>query len=83
MKDKNCRLCKLERITPWFYETENWVVIECDTCKVPMYVHRFHEEPSKQIVDEMVKDAGQRFPNKMIDMRRKKIPEHMHFHMRN
>ena len=82
-KEKQCDLCKLDKITYWHYESKFWVIIDCCICKTPMYVYRSHEEPSLRIVDEMLKDAEQRFPNRMIDMRRKKIPDHFHFHIRD
>lgn len=50
----SCELCKLEKITTWYKEEDQYVVLDCKTCKVPMVVYRTHKEyPSSELVLEM------------------------------
>ena len=78
----NCPLCKLEKLTEWFFECKTFVVIECCTCHVPMYVWRSHIFPSWNQIEAMISDAKSRFPEWRIDFRRRKISDHYHFHLR-
>jgi hypothetical protein len=39
-----CLLCTLEARTRWYTETPQWVILQCDTCGVPMAVWRAHTE---------------------------------------
>ncbi len=82
LKDKDCELCELKKVTPWHYETENWVIIDCKVCKVPMYVYRSHGDIPGAIEREMLKDAKKRFHERRIDKRKRKIFGHYHFHCR-
>lgn len=77
-----CRLCKLEKITTWHFEEEKFVVIDCDKCRVPMYVWRSHVFPVEEEVKKMIKHVSKYFPEGEIDFERKAIPEHYHFHIR-
>ncbi len=81
-KVKNCQLCDLKKITNWHFENDDFVVLDCDTCNVPMYVWRDHEFPSKIDVLLMINHSQKHFPDRKINFRRRKIPEHYHFHMR-
>lgn len=78
-----CPLCNLEKKSHWYFECKSFIVCECIICKVPMYVWRKHEfVPTVQEQRKMYKDARKRFPDRKIDLARRKIPEHFHFHMR-
>ena len=77
-----CPLCKLERKTPWYYQTSEYVLLGCQKCGVPMMVWRDHSFPSPDKVEEMKQVAQEMFPNTKIDEVRRTIPNHYHFHMR-
>ena len=81
-KIKNCQLCNLKKITNWHFENDDFVVLDCKTCDVPMYVWRDHEFPSKMDVLLMINHSQKYFTDRKIDFRRRKIPNHYHFHMR-
>ena len=77
-----CLLCKLDKLTYWHYETDDFVICDCKTCRVPMLVWREHDFPSSEKQLELIKFAQQMFPNKKFDGVRKAIKDHYHFHMR-
>ena len=78
-----CSLCILKIKTNLYYECEDFTVLDCMSCKVPMYVWKVHSMFPTVIQQRiMYDDAKKRFPNKRIDLARRKIPEHFHFHMR-
>ena len=37
-----CELCKLDRRTRWYAELPRFVVLDCETCGMPMWVQRRH-----------------------------------------
>jgi hypothetical protein len=77
-----CPLCNLKKITKWYYESPTYVICDCVSCRVPMYVWRDHKFPSGDQVTEMVDDAKERFPGYRLDFRRRMVPAHYHFHVR-
>ena len=77
-----CELCQLEKITKWFFETDKFIVCNCKTCKTPMYVWKDHKFPTGTEISEMEKHMKENFPGYQIDRKRRKIPEHFHFHCR-
>lgn len=78
----NCPLCNLEMKTRWWYEDELWILCECLTCKVPMFVFKKHEQPTEQQVARAVLMAMARYPGKIVDHRMRAVPNHYHFHVR-
>jgi len=70
-----CSLCQLS-------VDHKWIVVICKTCNVPMFVYQFHSEPSQKELDEAVKLAKKLFPGRTVDLTRRSIPDHAHFHMR-
>ena len=77
-----CPLCEMHAKTHWYYDGPDFLICDCLTCKVPMYVWKDHNFPTQEQLSEMVTDARSRFPDRQIDMRRRQIPDHFHFHMR-
>lgn len=84
-----CDLCVLEKRTEWFFENSHFVIIECDTCRVPVVVWRIHETDVEDadltgMKMEAVKVARSVFGenNWVFDMERRKILDHFHFHIR-
>jgi hypothetical protein len=84
-----CLLCTLEERTQWYTETPQWVVLQCDTCGVPMAVWRQHTEAIPETeksamlaelarVADLELGAGRWW----LDSVRRMIPEHPHWHAR-
>jgi len=78
-----CPLCDLEKKTHWYHENESFVVCECLSCEVPMYVWKSHVlVPTVVEQRTMYDDAKKRFPDRKIDLVRRGVPDHFHFHCR-
>jgi hypothetical protein len=84
-----CVLCTLARRTQWYTETPQWVILQCDTCGVPMAVWRAHTEeiPDAEkaaMLAELarVADAELGAGCWWLDAVRRMIPEHPHWHAR-
>lgn len=43
---ENCELCTLDRINHVFYNCDDFIIIPCDNCNVPMAVPYEHIDPS-------------------------------------
>jgi len=77
-----CPLCNLEKKTRWYYECDLYIICDCLTCKVPMYVWKDHVNfPTIQQRIEMYNDAQKRFPGRTLRLLRRQIPGHFHFHV--
>ena len=63
-------------------EKDPFIIVDCDTCHVPMVVFINHNEPSAQGLQKAIEIAEESFPEKRVDLKRRKIPEHPHFHLR-
>jgi len=77
-----CPLCNLKKKTHWYFENDKYIICDCLTCKVPMYVWKSHEFPTIQQRIKMYSDAQRRFPNRELSLLRRTVPGHFHFHMR-
>lgn len=77
-----CPLCILEHKTKVFYENDLFIVLDCLTCKVPMYVWKKHKFPTTKQKISMYSDAQQRFPDRKLSLIRRNLPKHFHFHCR-
>jgi len=88
-KEKNisCPLCRLarglDRKTRVYYEDSMCVVVDCQTCGVPMLVFKFHREWSRSELDYCLDVAHILFGWSRFNVRfqRRKIPDHPHFHI--
>lgn len=79
----SCRLCSLKKATPWFYDGDNFVIITCDTCGVPMIVVREHTmDPSAELKKRMINKAENIF-GEGIEFRtnQRDIKDHWHWHI--
>jgi hypothetical protein len=84
-----CMLCRLEERTRWYTETPQWVILQCDTCEVPMAVWRAHTEAIPQaekaaMLAELARIADIELGQGCwwLDSIRRMIPEHPHWHAR-
>ena len=92
-KDPDCELCRLETITNLYYECDEFTILDCMNCKVPMVVAKEHIDPMDfsnmglrfRMYEELVKVAKEFYkdePRWYIDMQERKIPNHLHWHAR-
>jgi len=44
---EECELCKLDRINHVFYNCDDFIIISCDSCNVPMAVPYEHIDPTE------------------------------------
>ena len=86
-----CELCGLARTTNWYAEfTEpfRFVIIDCDSCDVPMVVlgaHRAAPLPEERTVmqEALARIADSKYPHGWYyDDHMRQIPEHYHLHAR-
>jgi hypothetical protein len=84
-----CLLCTLEEHTQWYTETPQWVILQCDSCGVPMAVWREHTEAIPEtakaaMLAELarVADIALGAERWRLDSVRRMIPEHPHWHAR-
>lgn len=78
----NCPLCHAEEKTRRYANEDEWWAADCQTCGVPMFVWRSHTFPNEYEQDALVKQAEKMFPGKRLDMERRQIENHWHFHCR-
>ncbi len=86
-----CELCVLTRTTQWYAEfTEPFafVIIDCDSCDVPMAVLGMHRAATLPDEREVMRQALQqiadsKFPHGwFFDDHMRQIPDHYHLHAR-
>jgi hypothetical protein len=86
-----CELCQLARTTTWYAEYAEplrFVVLDCDSCDVPMAVlgeHRSAVAPGERAVMEraLARVAAEKFAHGwFFDDHMRQIPEHYHLHAR-
>lgn len=79
-----CELCRLEKLTPWYYEDETFAVLECYLCWVPMAVLKRHDPAgTPEEVAAMEAKVRELFGEDCwIDRVMRRIPDHKHFHVR-
>ncbi len=76
-----CELCILERCTTWYYEGKYFVIIDCQTCRIPMIVLRRHSL-TLTVAEQSELDNIMSYTSGM-NMRgiMRKIPDHWHKHL--
>lgn len=93
LKDQNCDLCRLETITKEYYRCDDFIVLDCMMCEVPMAVAFDHISPMdfsdmdlRHRMYEKLAEVGLEFYKKderfYIDMQERNIPNHLHWHAR-
>lgn len=84
--NKECDLCKAEKLTHRYYEDDLIWIAECKTCKCPMIVLKKHhkaftDEEKFYIIDCIMSLFGKTAP-KHIDWNMKTMKDHVHCHLR-
>ena len=87
-----CDLCELKTIDKEYYKCEDFIIIDCCNCHVPMVVPFEHVDPKsnrhKRLEERMENElfrVGFDFYgdlNFFIDKQERKILDHMHWHAR-
>ena len=85
----NCELCKLDVITKLYKETDEYTILDCMVCNVPMIVWKGHTmkltSSMKTIMIKAILEVAEEvfgLPNYYIDGKQRKIPDHLHWHVR-
>jgi len=91
MGDRRCELCECARITAWhatYEEPFRFVIIDCDSCDVPMAVLGEHRSVPSAAEREFMRRAlatiaDATFRNGWyFDDHMRQIPDHYHLHAR-
>ena len=86
-----CELCQdpLPVIEKLYDESDRWIVLDCDSCKVPMIVWKYHTMKLTQAIGNEMERALTRAADEhfgdveyFIDQKQRKIPDHLHWHAR-
>tara|TARA_B100001964_G_scaffold151751_1_gene166997 strand:+ start:1569 stop:1943 length:375 start_codon:yes stop_codon:yes gene_type:complete len=85
----DCELCTLERKTNIFIENDFFIIMDCDSCFVPMAAWKEHTmkipESDEYVMKALLLEAGEtRFgKNKFyIDTVQSRVLDHLHWHAR-
>lgn len=87
----SCELCELAPMTEWYGEFEEpfrFVLLDCDSCDVPMVVFGEHratlsDEERNVMQDALATLAREKFGDRwFFDDSMKQIPDHYHCHAR-
>jgi hypothetical protein len=90
-KIDGCPLCELKQETEWYFDGDDFAIIECRSCHVPMLVWKDHvaHVPNTTryynlAIGLLAYFAEQKFGryNWEFDYQRRQIPEHWHVHAR-
>jgi hypothetical protein len=86
-----CELCELAPTTTWYAEIDEpfrFVILDCDSCDVPMAVlgeHRAVPNDDERAVmqDALTQIAEEKYPKGwFFDDHMRQIPDHYHLHAR-
>ena len=90
--DDVCDLCLLKRKTNVYIDNEYFIIMECDSCFVPMVVWKEHTmdvpEPDEQIMEAFLIETANMFYESwdgkafFIDKNQREIFDHLHWHAR-
>jgi hypothetical protein len=84
-----CDLCKLEDKTEVYVEEEKYIILECDSCFVPMAVWKEHtmslSKEDEVMLERVLNEVAQEFyqlNEYYIDKNQRSILDHLHWHAR-
>ena len=85
----DCDLCLLKRRTNVYIDNEYFIILDCDSCCVPMAVWKEHTmdvpEPDEQMMKEFLTEVANQFyedKSYFIDKNQREIFDHLHWHAR-
>lgn len=78
-----CELCELKKITKWYYENDDFVILNCKTCGIPMVVTRKHiMEVGEKLMRDIELKVREIFgDNFKFRKNQRKIKDHWHWHI--
>ena len=50
-----CELCNLEKKTNWYYEDEEFIICECETCRIPMIISKEHAGEVTRLTESYIR----------------------------
>ena len=90
--DDVCDLCLLKRKTNVYIDNEYFIIMDCDSCQVPMIVWKEHTmdvpDPDKQMMKAFLIEVANQFYESwdgkgyFIDKNQREIFDHLHWHAR-
>ena len=87
--DGVCDLCLLKRRTNVYIDNEYFIILDCDSCHVPMIVWKEHTmdvpDPDKQMMEVFLIEVSNQFyegKSYFIDKKQRAVLDHMHWHAR-
>jgi hypothetical protein len=85
-----CDLCLLKRKTNVYIDNEYFIIMDCDSCLVPMAVWKEHTmdipEPDEQMMKAFLTEYGKQFYKNqsfVIDTHQRAVLDHLHWHARS
>ena len=85
----DCDLCLLKRRINVYLDNEYFIIMDCDSCHVPMVVWKEHTmdvpEPDEQIMEAFLIETSNMFyegKSYFIDKNQRAILDHLHWHAR-
>ena len=87
----SCDLCRnpLPVIKKLYDETDEWIILDCMTCEVPMIVWKDHTmsipEPDVNIMEIFLTECAEQFYGDtpfFIDKKQRTVLDHLHLHAR-
>lgn len=78
-----CELCNLEKRTKWYYEDDEFIICDCETCKVPMVVSKKHTDSVTRVTEGFIYGLVKGVFKKKLRFRitPRKIFDHFHWHI--
>ena len=84
-----CDLCLLQRKRNVYIDNEYFIIMDCDSCLVPMVVWKEHTmdvpEPDEQMMKAFLIEVANQFyegKNYFIDKNQRAVLDHLHWHAR-
>ena len=85
----DCDLCLLKRRINVYLDNEYFIIMDCDSCHVPMVVWKEHTmdvpEPDEQMMEVFLIETANMFyegKSYFIDKNQREIFDHLHWHAR-
>ncbi len=85
-----CQLCILKHKTKVYKETNDFIILDCMDCEIPMVVWKEHtmslDEKTEELLEQELHKVATEFYQSQdyyIDKVQRKIFDHLHWHARN
>ena len=78
-----CELCNLEKKTKWYYEDKDFIICDCETCKIPMVVPKEHADAATSLTKVYIAGLVTGVFKKSFHFRTepRKVKDHWHWHI--